>query len=120
MASGNRCFHAFIRLLKASTLPRKLKVTVYRVTVRPVVLCGCETYEENRLLVWERKVLRKIFGAVCEEGEWRIRTNDEVYKLYCGARTRRLQYLGHVVKMEEHRVPRKILEKHPAGRPRKR
>jgi hypothetical protein len=28
IASGNRCFHAFIRLLKASTLPRKLKLTV--------------------------------------------------------------------------------------------
>jgi hypothetical protein len=25
----------------------------------------------------EKKFLRKIFGAVCEQGEWRIRTDDE-------------------------------------------
>jgi hypothetical protein len=37
-ASGNRCFHTFIRLLKASTLPTKLKLTVYRVIIRPVEL----------------------------------------------------------------------------------
>jgi hypothetical protein len=29
---------------------------------------------------------------------------------------RRLQCLGHVVRMEEGRVPKKILDQHPAGR----
>jgi hypothetical protein len=38
IAHGNRCFHAFIRLLKASTLPKKLKLTGYRVIIRLVVL----------------------------------------------------------------------------------
>jgi hypothetical protein len=70
----------------------------------------------------ERKVLHKIFGAVCEEGEWRIRTNDEVYKLYgeleliVEVKKRRLQYLCHVVRMEEDRFPKKILDQHPGGR----
>jgi hypothetical protein len=72
--------------------------------------------------VWERKVLRKIFGAVGEQGEWRIRTNDQVYKLYeelelvAEVKKRRLQYLGHVVRMEEDRVPKKILDQHPGSR----
>jgi hypothetical protein len=66
-----------------------------------------------------------------EEGEWRIRTNDEVYKLYgelelvAEVKKRRLQYLVHVVRMKEDRVPKKILDQHPwdrrkSGRPRKR
>jgi hypothetical protein len=72
--------------------------------------------------VWERKVLRKISGAVCVEGEWRIRTNDEVYKLFgeleliAEVKTRRLQYLGHVVRLEEDGVPKKILDRYPGGR----
>jgi hypothetical protein len=72
--------------------------------------------------VWERKALRKIFGAVCEQGEWRMKTNDEVYKfngeleLVAEVKKRRLQYLGHVVRMEEDRVPKEILDQHPGGR----
>jgi hypothetical protein len=70
--------------------------------------------------VWERKVLHKIFGAVCEQGEWRIRKNNKVSKLYGELKLiadvkRRLQYLGHVVRMED-RVPKLILDQHPGGR----
>jgi hypothetical protein len=56
--------------------------------------------------VWERKVLHKISGAVYEQGEWHIRINDKVYKLYgelelvAEVKKRRLQYLGHVVRLE--------------------
>jgi hypothetical protein len=48
--------------------------------------------------------------------------NDEVHKLYgklelvSEVKKRRLQYLGHVVRMEEKRVPKKILDQHPEGR----
>jgi hypothetical protein len=81
--------------------------------------------------VWERKVLPKIFGALCEQGEWLIRENEEVYKLYgelqlvAEVKKRRLQYVSHVVRLEEDRVTKKILDQHPGdrrkpGRPRKR
>jgi hypothetical protein len=72
--------------------------------------------------VWERKVLCKIFGSVAEQGEWRVRTNDKVYKLYgelklvAEVKKRGLPYLGHVVRMEEDGVPKKILDQHPGGR----
>jgi len=43
------------------------KIKIYRRTVLPVVLCGCETWshkvrEERRLSVYETRVLRRIFG----------------------------------------------------------
>jgi hypothetical protein len=66
-------------------------------------------------------VLCKIFGAVCEQEEWSIRTNDDVYKFYgefeivVEVKKRRLQYLGHGVRMED-RIPKTILYQHPEGR----
>lgn len=127
LAAGNKCYYAFNKLLKSSSLSRRLKLTVYRVIIRPVVLYGCEAWtlsgrDKNMLRVWERKVLRKIFRAICEAGEWRIRTNQEVYHLYekidlvAEAKKRRLRYLGHVVRMEGERVPKKALDQQPGGR----
>jgi len=34
------------------------------------------------LRIWERKVLRKIFGPICVAGYWRSRTNEETRQLY--------------------------------------
>ena len=38
--------------------------------------------EQNRLLVFERRVLRKIYGTTQDnDGVWRIKTNEELEKL---------------------------------------
>ena len=37
--------------------------------------------DENRLRSFERKVLRKIFGPVLENGCWRRRKTSEIYEL---------------------------------------
>lgn len=40
--------------------------------------------EERKLLVFEKKILRKIFGPVKDEetGEWRVRRIDELERLF--------------------------------------
>jgi hypothetical protein len=38
--------------------------------------------EENMINVFERKILRKIFGAVREGDHWRTWYNNELYRLY--------------------------------------
>jgi len=53
-------------LLSTSLLSKNLKIKIYRTTVLPVVLYGCETWsltlkEERRLRVFENRVLRRIF-----------------------------------------------------------
>jgi len=55
----------------------------------PVVLYGCETWsltlrEERRLMVFENRMLRKIFGPKRNEetGEWSRLHNEELYDLY--------------------------------------
>ena len=66
---------------------RKTKLTVCRAVFRAVVLCGSEVWtlsksDENKLAVWERKIMRRIFGPVTENGVWRNSSNEELMKLY--------------------------------------
>jgi hypothetical protein len=51
---------------------KKLKIKTYRTVILPVVLYGCETWsltlrEEQRLMVSENRVLRRIFGPKKKE-----------------------------------------------------
>ena len=55
------------KLWSSSLLSKNLKLKIYRTTILPVVLYGCETWsltlrEEHRLRVFENRVLRIIFG----------------------------------------------------------
>ena len=45
---------------------QKFKDKVYRTIILPVVLCGCETWSLT-LRVFEKRVLRKIFGPKRDE-----------------------------------------------------
>jgi len=60
------------------------KLQTYKSIIRPVVTYGCETWamtvtEQNRLLILDRSVLRKIYGPTQDnDGTWRIKTNEEL------------------------------------------
>jgi hypothetical protein len=48
--------------------------------IKPIVIYGAETWAETenelqKLLIFERKILRKIYGPVKDRDNWRIRTN---------------------------------------------
>jgi hypothetical protein len=59
------------------------------------------------LMTWERKILRKIYGPTKENGQWRIKTNEELITKYKSQdiitviKIRRLECLGHVIRMDE-------------------
>ena len=69
--------------------------------------------EENAL---RRKVLRKIYGPVVDKEVWRIRYNDELCKLMAGEdivkfiKAQKIQWLGHVERMDETAVPKRVLK----------
>jgi len=62
---------------------------IYRTIILPVVLYGCETWlfilrEECRVRMFEKRVLRRIFGPKRDEvtREWRKLHNEELNDLY--------------------------------------
>jgi hypothetical protein len=69
---GNACCHSVQSLLSSRLLSRNVKVEIYKNTILPVVLYGCETWsvtlrEENRLRVFENRVQRRMFGPKRDE-----------------------------------------------------
>jgi hypothetical protein len=73
--------------MRSSNASRKLIAVIHKTVIGLVVLYGAETWtltrrDEERLITWERKLLRKISGAVKDKGQWRIRRNMELHQLY--------------------------------------
>jgi len=88
LKSGNACYHSVHTILSSGLLSKEEKIKIYRTIISPVVLYGCETWsltlrEENRLRVFENRVLRRIFGFKRDEvtGEWRRLHNKELNDL---------------------------------------
>jgi len=126
--SGNRCYYSCGALMKSRALKRSLKLKIYKTLLRPAVTYGCEAWTltsryEQQLRIFERKIIRKIFGPVQDDnGFWRIRKNHELNELIGNAdivrfiKSRRIAWLGHVMRMDGMRMPRRILEWKPMGR----
>jgi hypothetical protein len=77
------------------------------------------------LMTWERKVLRKIYGPTKENGCWRIRMNHEIREKFKSPdiisviKLLRLEWLGHIMRINETRVERKTLDDKPGGKRRR-
>jgi hypothetical protein len=116
-------------LLSSRLLSKNTKTRAYRSIILPAVLCGCETWsltlrEEQRLRVFENRVLRRAFGPKRDKatGEWRRLHNEELNDLYSSPniirvnKSRRKRWAGHVARMKEKRGAYRILVGRPEGR----
>jgi hypothetical protein len=119
----------------------------YRTLIRLAVTYTVETWtlnisDENALRIFERKVIRKIYGPVCEDSVWRVTSNSVINSLLQGedtvinrllqgedivrhTKSLRLSWLSHVEHIESERTPKCLLNGelfgvHRRGRPRKR
>ena len=102
---------------------------------RLVVSYGAEAWtvtkkDEQVLLVFKRKIFRRIYGHKYENGEWKSRTNRELEEMSKGEnivkwiKGQRISWLGHLERMEEDRMPKMIFTQELGGtrrrgRPRK-
>jgi hypothetical protein len=87
--------------------------------------------DEQALLIFERKIFRRLYDPKYENGEWKSRTNRELEEMN-GRENRvkwikgqRVSWLGHLERMEEDRMTKKIFTQElegtrRRGRPRKR
>ena len=73
----------------------------------------------RKLLVFERKILRRIFGPTKENQIWRIKTNEELDSLIKHKNTfnyikaERLSWFSHVQRMPDTRTVKKIFKWKP-------
>jgi hypothetical protein len=97
---------------------------LYRTVIRPIVTYASETrvLKETtiqKLLAFERKILRRIFGPTKENQIWRIKTNEELDKLIKHKnivnyiKAQRLTWFGHVQRMSDTRTVKKIFNWNP-------
>jgi hypothetical protein len=79
-------------------------------------------------MVFERKILRKIFGPTYENGSWRTNSNEELDKLIKHEniinfiREQMLGWYGHIERMQDTKMVTVIhackpISKRPKGRP---
>jgi hypothetical protein len=125
-------------ILSSRLLFKNTKIRVYRTIILPVVLhgyetCGLTLREEQRLRVFENRMLRRIFGPKRDEvtGEWRRLRNEELNDLYSSPniirvnKSRRMRWVGQVARIGEKRGACRILVgrtegRRPLGRPKHR
>ena len=77
---GNATYYKNRKLLTSKLLARNIKLRLYLTLIRPIVPYGAETWaatesELQKLLIFEREILRKIYSPVKDRDNWRIRTN---------------------------------------------
>ena len=75
LKSGKACYLSVQNLLSFILLSKNKKIQIYKTIIWPVVLYGCETWsftlrEERGLMVFENRVLRRIFGPKKDEVPW--------------------------------------------------
>jgi hypothetical protein len=86
--------------------------------------------EEQAVLIFERKIFRRMCGPKYENGERKSRTNRELEEMSKGEnivksiKGQRISWLGHLERMKEDRMPKKIFTQEVEGtrrrgRPRK-
>ena len=138
IASATRCAWSLNGTFKSRQLSKVTKTHIYATIIRPILIYGSETWrltklQESRISVFERSVLRRIWGPImdAETGELRRLHNHELVertRIPCVAnvmRAQRLRWAGHVARMDEQRAPPQVMEgnprgRRPLGRPRKR
>jgi hypothetical protein len=81
------------------------KTGTFKTVLRPIILYGCETWALTRkmasiLMTRERKILRKIYGP---------KQTDIVTEI----KIRRPKWPGHVIRMEDTRIPEMIFSTEP-------
>jgi hypothetical protein len=86
LRSGNACYRLVQYHLSSRLLSKNINIGIYKTTILPVVLYGCETWsmslkKEHRLRVSEDSVLRTVFAPkrIVVIGSWRVLHNEKLH-----------------------------------------
>jgi hypothetical protein len=110
------------KLFKNKNISRKLKLRLKNTIIDKTLTYASETWTltkrgRKQLNVFERKVYGRILCQVYdnEKENWRIITNKEIYAsvknptIIETVRLNRLRWFGHVQRIKENRIPKRVL-----------
>ena len=117
-------------------IPRKLKLRLKNTIIDKTLTYASETWiltnrDRKQIDIFERKVYRWILGPVYDNQKesWRILATKEIYAMVQNPtiaqtiRLNRFHWFGHVQRVEENRIPKKVLymnlETRLRGKPKK-
>jgi hypothetical protein len=97
-------------------------IYIYITLVLPLFTYAVESWTvtknyARKLSVFETKILRRICGPICEKWQWVKRQNRESEDLYIEPhvvnvmKSGRLSWAGHVARMNENELLKKIIHK---------
>jgi hypothetical protein len=109
---ANKTSYGLMKQLNAPNLQRQTKCVLCKTLIRPILTYGSECWplskkDGNMLQIFERRILRTIYGPINENGMWRTRDSNELYTLYDEIdivkviRLGRWMWLGHLCRMQE-------------------
>ena len=109
------------------------KIKVYRAIVLPTLLYGCETWttyqrHARKLNHYHTTCLRKLLGIKWQDKipDTEVLTRAGLPSIFTILMRTQLRWAGHVARMPDHRLPKRLLfaelqhGKRPVGRPKKR
>ena len=110
------------KVFRSRNISRSTKVHVFRTMVMSVLLYGAETWpvtqhDVRQLKTFQMRCLRDIVGVTL----WDMRRNADILEetgelpVEVQLRQRRLQWLGHVQRMPDHRLQKQVLRCRPQG-----
>ncbi|GFU26017.1 uncharacterized protein TNCV_5105021 [Trichonephila clavipes] len=76
---------------------------------------------DENISIYERKILRSIFGGIQENGAWRRKSNLELHRAYKESdivnfvKIQRIKWEGHVSRMNQDRTTKKGFNTQPIG-----
>jgi hypothetical protein len=75
---ANNAYYSLQAIMKNRNMHRKTKTRLYKTLIRTVLTYVCENWSlfkksENAINILERKILRRIYGPVEGNGQWRMR-----------------------------------------------
>lgn len=135
--SGHSAYYRYKEIMRSKRISNKTKIRVYKTAIRPTVLYAAETMsatkkDEEKLKVFERKIVRKIYGLKkINDEQYRRLTNQEITNILDGEdivrelKSKRLRWFGHVNRKEDEAIIKKITKWKPQedrsrGRPKAR
>jgi len=125
--SANITYFQTRPLFSSRPLSWAAKLALYKTLVKPVLLFSAEAWtltdrDKKAIVVFKNKILRRIFWGITDNGAWRIRSNEEIHRLYDSPtilndfRTKRLQWSGHVHRRSGDRLLKLVWESTCFGR----